>query len=145
MCINGEKACIYPTCPVTPVLGLKSKFYCTRGSEKAQRYEHALWGTRIIRPEGSGIHYRVISMVMVTKRDGRQEQFVEEKIVVSMVKSGAPADFARTAAAEIGKNARDGISSREIRTSALGRLRAKNPAGEKNWLMYDAAVKKRSG
>ena len=47
MCISEEKDCICPTCPVTPEIGLKYKFFCTRGAEKAQRYEHALWGTKI--------------------------------------------------------------------------------------------------
>ena len=35
------------------------------------------------------------NLVKVTKRDGRTEGFVIEKVVVSMVKSGAPADVAR--------------------------------------------------
>ncbi len=47
MCIPAEKECICPSCPVTKDLGLKNKFFCTRGAEKAQRYEHALWGTKI--------------------------------------------------------------------------------------------------
>jgi len=46
MCISEEKGC--PTCPVTPEFGLKHKFYCTRGAEKALRYEHALWGTKMV-------------------------------------------------------------------------------------------------
>ena len=48
MCISFEKKCICPTCPVTADLGLKKQFFCTRGSEKAQRYEHTLWGTKVI-------------------------------------------------------------------------------------------------
>jgi hypothetical protein len=48
MCITFEKQCICPTCPVTPELGLKNTSYCTKGSEKAQRYEHALWGSKIL-------------------------------------------------------------------------------------------------
>jgi len=48
MCISDEKGCICPTCPVTPEFGLKNKFFCTRGAEKAQRYEHALWGTKMV-------------------------------------------------------------------------------------------------
>lgn len=83
-------------------------------------------------------------MVLVKKRDGRNEEFVPEKIVVSMIKSGAPAGYARSIAQEIERDARDGITTQEIRTSALVRLRAKNPAWEQNWIMYDAAVKKRT-
>lgn len=48
MCISEEKECICPTCPVTPAFGLKKTFFCTRGAEKAQRYEHALWGTKMV-------------------------------------------------------------------------------------------------
>ncbi len=82
-------------------------------------------------------------MVLVKKRDGRKEQFMQEKIVVSMVKSGAPADYARTIAKEIEQSARDGITTQEIRTKALGLLKAKNPEWERNWMVYDTAVKKR--
>ncbi len=48
MCIPAEKGCICPECPITPEFGLKYKFFCTRGAEKAQRYEHALWGTKMV-------------------------------------------------------------------------------------------------
>jgi hypothetical protein len=34
-------------------------------------------------------------MIKVTKRDGRVEEFIPEKIVVSAVKTGAPVDLAR--------------------------------------------------
>jgi hypothetical protein len=48
MCIDKDNGCICPTCPVTADLGLKYKSYCLRGAEKAQRYENALWGSKII-------------------------------------------------------------------------------------------------
>jgi len=82
---------------------------------------------------------------MIQKRDGRKEPFVQEKIVVSMVKTGAPAHIARATAQEIGRNALEGMTTQEVRTQALGILRAKNPAWEKNWLLFDTAVKKRTG
>lgn len=84
-------------------------------------------------------------MIAVTKMDGRTEPFVPEKIVVSMVKTGAPAEYARTAAQGITKAAAKGITTGEIKTKVLAMLRAENPAWEKNWALYDAAVKKRSG
>ena len=31
----------------TAEFGLKNKSFCMKGAEKAQRYEHALWGTKI--------------------------------------------------------------------------------------------------
>ena len=84
-------------------------------------------------------------MVLVKKMDGRKEPFVLEKIVVSMIKTGAPADYARTIAQDIAQRARDGITTLEIRTKCLGLLKAKNPEWERNWIVYDVAVKKRAG
>lgn len=84
-------------------------------------------------------------MTVVTKRDGRKEPFVPEKIVVSMVKTGAPADYARKTAQNIGQDAVDSITTREIRKRSLAALREENPDWEKNWLVYDGAVKKRTG
>ena len=48
ICISDKKDCICPDCPITSEFGLKHTFFCTGGSEKAQRYEHALWGTKVI-------------------------------------------------------------------------------------------------
>jgi hypothetical protein len=42
-------------------------------------------------------------MVKVTKRDGRTEDFVYEKVVVSCIKSGAPVDVAREIAKGVEK------------------------------------------
>jgi hypothetical protein len=36
-CTATMKGCLCPACPVTPVLGLKHAYYCTRGSEKEIR------------------------------------------------------------------------------------------------------------
>jgi hypothetical protein len=47
MCISEAKGCICPTCPVTTEFGYKNKFFCLKGAEKAQRYEHTIWGTKI--------------------------------------------------------------------------------------------------
>ena len=81
--------------------------------------------------------------MIVTKWDGRKESFIPEKVVVSALKAGATPDHARTIAQDIGRNAKEGISTQEIRGKVLSQLRVKDPAWEKNWLMYDAAVKKR--
>jgi len=82
-------------------------------------------------------------MVTVKKRDGRKELFVVEKIVVSAIKTGASPDIARTIAHEIERNAIDGISTREIKGKVLMMLKAKNPEWERNWMVFDTAVKKR--
>lgn len=83
-------------------------------------------------------------MVRVKKRDGRSEDFVVEKVVVSMVKSGAPADFAREIAKNIEAEVHEGISTRDIKRRVLEELRKKNPEWEENWLLYDRSVKKRT-
>jgi hypothetical protein len=36
-CTLTKKACICPTCPITPMLGLKHAYYCTNGSERELR------------------------------------------------------------------------------------------------------------
>ncbi len=82
-------------------------------------------------------------MVKVTKRDGQSEDFITEKVVVSAVKTGAPADVARKIAKDVEAKVYEGISTEEIRRMALEELRRKNPEWEKNWLTYDRAVKKR--
>ncbi|WP_414674908.1 DUF2769 domain-containing protein [Methanoregula sp.] len=45
-CISPEQDCICPGCPITGEIGLKNTFYCARGSEMAQRYDHALHGRK---------------------------------------------------------------------------------------------------
>jgi len=83
-------------------------------------------------------------MFMLKKRDGRKELFVPEKIVVSAIKSGAPPDIARTIAGDIERIAKEGITTQEIKTKVLAMLKSKNPEWERNWLVYDIAVKKRA-
>jgi len=83
-------------------------------------------------------------MIMLKKRDGRKELFVPEKIVVSAIKSGAPPDVARTIAQDIEKMAKEGITTEEIKIKVLSMLKSKNPEWERNWQVYDTAVKKRS-
>jgi hypothetical protein len=47
-CISDEKVCTCPACPVTAEFGFRHRFFCTKASETTQRYEHGLWGTRMI-------------------------------------------------------------------------------------------------
>jgi hypothetical protein len=48
MCISEQKACICPTCPLTADFGLKNTSFCMKGAEKAQRYEHTIWGSTMV-------------------------------------------------------------------------------------------------
>jgi hypothetical protein len=43
MCITEAKECTCPSCPVTKEYGLKNKFFCMKGAEKAQRFENKIW------------------------------------------------------------------------------------------------------
>ena len=83
-------------------------------------------------------------MIKVTKRDGRVEEFIPEKIVVSAVKTGAPVDLARQIAKEVEKTSNDKTNTNEIKKKVLEELRKKNPEYEKAWLVYDRSVKKRT-
>ena len=87
----------------------------------------------------------VTGMVVIKKRDGRKEQFVPEKIIVSAIKYGAPPDYARTIAQDIERSTKDGATTQEIKVKVLSMLKSKNPEWERNWVVYDTAVKKRAG
>ena len=87
----------------------------------------------------------MIGMIMVKKRDGRKEQFVPEKIIVSAIKSGSPPEYARTIAQDIERSTKDGATTQEIKSKVLSMLKSKNPEWERNWVVYDTAVKKRAG
>jgi hypothetical protein len=82
-------------------------------------------------------------MVLIKKRDGRKEPFIPEKIIVSAIKSGSPPDYARTIAQDIERSTIDGATTQEIKAKVLSMLKLKNPEWERNWMVYDTAVKKR--
>lgn len=83
-------------------------------------------------------------MTSVSKRDGRTEEFIPEKIVVSAVKSGASAEKAREIAGEVERSAGATISTTEIRERVLEGLGRWNPDWQRNWKVYDQAVKRRA-
>lgn len=77
------------------------------------------------------------------KRDGRREDFIFEKLAVSMVKSGHLADLTHETAKNVETKVHEGTSTKEIKRIVLRELRKKNPEWEKNWLVYDRAVEER--
>jgi transcriptional regulator NrdR family protein len=83
-------------------------------------------------------------MTRVTKRDGRTEEFMPEKIVVSAVKSGATPEAAREIAGEVERGAGESIDSEQIRARVLEGLGRRNPEWRRNWEVYDQAVKRRA-
>ena len=78
----------------------------------------------------------------VIKKDGRKEDFIQEKIVVSALKTGASVDVARTIADKIKKETNKEISTSEIRESVLHELHKNNPEWSKSWISYDKGVKR---
>jgi transcriptional regulator NrdR family protein len=83
------------------------------------------------------------ALPQVMKRDGRTEEFVPEKIVVSCIKCGAPAEVARQVAKDIQGKVREKADTADIRKMVLEELKKRNREWEQNWLLYDRAVKKR--
>lgn len=75
-------------------------------------------------------------MMMVMKADGRREEFIPEKIIVSAIKTGATPDYARKIAQDIGMNTKETVSTREIKGKVLVMLKSKNPEWEKNWIHW---------
>ena len=78
----------------------------------------------------------------VIKKDGRKEDFIKEKIVVSALKTGAPADVARTIADKIQKEPNKDITTSDIRESVLHELHKHNPEWSKRWISYDKGIKR---
>ena len=82
-------------------------------------------------------------MTTVSKRDGRTEEFIPEKIVTSAVKAGATPKAAREIADEVRQEAGGTISTGQIRDRVLRGLESRNPDWRRNWEVYDQAVKRR--
>ena len=80
---------------------------------------------------------------MVTKRDGSKQEFIQEKIVVSAIKSGASPDVARRIAKEVETELSQEGSTMDIRRNVLEKLGRTNRQWEQDWRMYDRAVKRR--
>jgi len=80
---------------------------------------------------------------MIKKRDGSRQEFIQEKIVVSAIKSGASPDAARRIAKEVESGLREEASTSDIRRSVLERLGRENKQWEQDWRTYDRAVKRR--
>ena len=78
----------------------------------------------------------------VIKKDGRKEDFIQEKIVVSALKTGASVDVARIIADKIQKETNKEISTTKIRESVLHELHKHNPEWSKRWISYDKGIKR---
>ena len=82
-------------------------------------------------------------MKTVIKIDGRKEDFIKEKIIVSCLKCGATIEAAREIADKLEKNIKFPVKTTEIRDLVLKELAKKDKDWANNWYLYDKAVKKR--
>ena len=78
----------------------------------------------------------------VIKRDGRKENFIKEKIVVSAIKTGAPVKIARDIADKIEKHPKDEVKAIWIRKHVLDELNLHNPDWPKRWIAFDKIIKR---
>jgi len=86
--------------------------------------------------------------IKVIKRDGSEEDFIPEKLTVSILKTGASLEVARRITfIVIGKlleNKTEKITSKELMKHALTLLKKENEEWYNNWIIFDKAVKRRA-
>ena len=84
-------------------------------------------------------------MPVVIKRDGREEQFIPEKIVVSCLKAGADYETAKKIAKIIEGEVlkREKVTAKELTRWILDLLKKENEEWYKNWIVFDRVVKRR--
>jgi transcriptional repressor NrdR len=80
--------------------------------------------------------------MQVRKQDGSTEAFMPEKVVVSIVKSGAPYKDARSIADSISRRSEKEMASSDIRNLVHTELQSKGHATSvENWTRYEAEMK----
>jgi len=88
-----------------------------------------------------------MARVLVVKRDGSEEEFIPEKIVVSCLKSGATPEAARKIAkiieARILEKGLDRVSALDLTKWILDLLKKENEEWYRNWIICDKAGKRR--
>jgi transcriptional regulator NrdR family protein len=79
----------------------------------------------------------------VKKKSGKTEQFMPEKIVVALVKAGAPYDTAKQIAQSVSAKPVSTMKTSDIREEVLKQLKAKNlNSVAAHWETYDKEKKK---
>ncbi len=83
----------------------------------------------------------------MVKRDGTEEPFIYEKVVVSCLKSGATPEASRKIAkiveARILERNLERITAKELTAWILELLRKENEEWYRNWIVFDRAIKRR--
>jgi len=74
----------------------------------------------------------------VRKKNGGEEEFIREKIVVAIVKAGGSLENARAIAKEVENTfaARDAVTTDEIKREVLNRLKDRDIKAYQSWLSY---------
>lgn len=81
-------------------------------------------------------------LMQVRKRNETLEAFMPEKVVVSILKSGAPYKDARSIAESLSKQSRDTMSSSEIRDFVHSQLRSRgHDSSVDSWIRYESEMK----
>ena len=75
----------------------------------------------------------------VKKSDGREEEFIREKITVALVKNGIDIEAAREIANSVENkfSSRDALTSREIRDEVLQRVKERDASLYQKWLDFE--------
>ncbi|MFX1580568.1 MAG: ATP cone domain-containing protein [Promethearchaeota archaeon] len=80
--------------------------------------------------------------MQVRKQDGTLEAFMPEKVVVSIVKTGAPYEDARSIAASLSNKSDNEMRSSEIRDFVHSQLKSRgHKSSLKNWTEYEREMK----
>lgn len=83
----------------------------------------------------------------MVKRDGSEEEFITEKVVVSCLKSGATPETARKIAkiieGRVLERGLEKVNALELTKWILELLRKENEEWYRNWIVFDKAVKRR--
>ena len=83
--------------------------------------------------------------MQVRKRSDTLEAFMPEKVVVSILKSGAPYKDARSIAESISKKSENTMSSSDIRDYVHSQLRERgHDSSVDNWVKYETEMKNES-
>jgi transcriptional repressor NrdR len=80
----------------------------------------------------------------VRRKDGREEEFVSEKIVVAVVKAGGKAEIGRVIAKEVERalSSNTTVTTEQIRTEVLNRLKNRDSKTYNSWIAYDKENKR---
>jgi transcriptional repressor NrdR len=79
----------------------------------------------------------------VMRKDGREEEFVPEKIVVAVVKAGGKVELARVIAREVSSAlaGNEIVTTQQIRNEVLKKLQELDATTYNSWISYDSEKK----